>query len=122
MNYVLSPMIVTQVNLLKNNDKQPESDHTNAFSLDGSVHFDSKKNTTAKFVMQAELVAYGKYQIEIEAEFTLHFDTKVTKDDVQKVIDGINTEASVYPHVSAYMSAVLTLSGYPRPNIPIVLF
>lgn len=122
MKLEISPMIVTHVNLSENNDPIPSDEHPNSFSLDGAVIFNSDKNTVAKLIANAQLISYGKYEVNLVAEFEIKFESAVTEEQATKIVEESRTEATVFPYVSSYMSAFIALSGYQRPGIPLVVF
>ncbi|MEI9692545.1 hypothetical protein V5074_05275 [Atlantibacter hermannii] len=122
MKLEISPMIVTEVNLSENNDEQPKDEHPNSFTMDGSVLFDPESNKVAKLVARAQLVSYGKYEVNVVAEFAIRFETEVSEAEATQEIENARTEATVFPYITSYLSAFIALSGYQRPNIPIVVF
>lgn len=122
MKIDILPMLVTQVSLVENNGQVPSDEHPNTFSLNASVLFDEDKNTVAKLVANAELVSIGKYEVNVVAEFVLHFDAPMTEESVTGAVSDSKTEETVFPYVASYINAFVALSGYQRPNIPIVTF
>ncbi|MFT1010932.1 hypothetical protein [Enterobacter hormaechei] len=122
MKIDILPMLVTQVSLSENNDQVSLEEHSNTFSLNASVMFDEAQNTVAKLVANAELISIGKYEVNVVAEFVLHFDEAMTDDSATRAIIESKTEETIFPYVASYINAFIALSGYQRPNIPIVTF
>ena len=122
MKLDISPMLVTEISLTQNSEKKPENSHPNTFSLTGEVHFSSEKSNLAKLISEAVLVSYGKYKVQLVAEFVIHFQNAATEEEAGQIIEDAHTEASVFPYISSYLSTFLALSGYQRPNIPVVFF
>lgn len=121
MNFEISPMVVTQVNLSENNDSQPVDEHPNAFSLGASVLFNPEQNTAATLVVNAHLISYGKFEVTLTSEFVIHFEKEMTEEEAANAVEEARTEATIFPYVSSYMSTLISLSGYQRPSIPIVV-
>lgn len=122
MKLEISPMVVTHVTLTENNDEQPKDEHPNSFTMDGSVLFDPEKNTVARLIAEAQLISYGKYEVNLVAEFAIRFNAEVTEEQATKAVKDSSTEATVFPYISSYLSTLIALSGYQRPSIPIVVF
>ncbi|HIB8114460.1 TPA: hypothetical protein ACWXGY_005386 [Klebsiella pneumoniae] len=119
MKLNIAPMIVTSVHLLPNLD-EADGEHTNAFSLNGSVSFNEGSSSTAKLTADTKLVSYGNYEVSLIAEFIIRFERDVSEDEAEKIIDEARTESIVFPYISSYVSALVALSGYQRPLIPVV--
>jgi hypothetical protein len=115
-------MLVTEVSLAENNEQVSSDEHANSFSLDGSVLFDENQNSIAKLIATAELISYGKYEVRVVAEFVLHFNAEVTEEEATRAVADAKTEETIFPYVASYINAFIALSGYQRPNIPIVTF
>ncbi len=122
MKIDILPMLVTQVSLNENNDQVTPEEHPNSFSLNASVLFDETQNTVAKLVANAELISIGKYEVNVVAEFVLHFNETMTEDSATRAVVDSKTEETIFPYVTSYINAFIALSGYQRPNIPIVTF
>lgn len=122
MKIDILPMLVTQVSLNENNDQVSPDEHPNSFSMNASVLFDEAQNTAAKLIANAELVSIGKYEVNVVAEFVLHFDEAMTEDSAARAVADSKTEETIFPYVASYINAFIALSGYQRPNIPIVTF
>lgn len=122
MKLEILPMLVTEVSLAENNEQVSSDEHPNSFSLDGSVLFDEKQNTIAKLIATAELISYGKYEVRVVAEFVLHFNAEMTEEEATRAVVDAKTEETIFPYVASYINAFIALSGYQRPNIPIVTF
>lgn len=119
MELNIAPMIVTSVHLTPNTE-EPDGEHTNEFSLNGSVSLNEGSSSTAKLTSEAKLVSYGNYEVSLIAEFIIRFGKDVTEDEAEKIIEEAKTEAIVFPYISSYISALVALSGYQRPSIPVV--
>ena len=119
MKLNIAPMIVTSVHLLPNTE-EPDGEHANEFSLNGAVSLNEGNSSVAKLTSEAKLVSYGNYEVSLTAEFIINFERDVTEDEAEKIIEEARTEAIVFPYISSYISALVSLSGYQRPFIPVV--
>lgn len=119
MKLNIAPMIVTSVHLTPNTE-EPDGEHTNEFSLNGTVSLNEGSSSTAKLTSEVKLVSYGNYEVSLIAEFIIRFEKDVTGDEAEKIIEEAKTEAIIFPYISSYISALVSLSGYQRPSIPVV--
>lgn len=121
MKLEISPMRVTEIKLSPNSSK-PDGEHENTFKLSGSISLNPQKSNFATLIADVELTSYGRYEIQLTAEFIIKFEREVAEDEAERLIEKANTEVKVLPYISAYITAFVTLSGYQSPGIPVVLF
>ncbi|HCB3718367.1 TPA: hypothetical protein MYV55_000376 [Klebsiella aerogenes] len=121
MKLNIAPMIVTSVHLMPNTEETDE-EHANSFTLNGVVSLNQGSASSAKLTSDATLISYGNYEVNLTAEFIIKFEREVTEDEAEEIIEQAHTEAIIFPYISSYISALVSLSGYQRPSIPIVPF
>jgi hypothetical protein len=121
MKFEISPMLVTEMRLSPNSDESKDG-HNNQFKFRGALDFTDIKSSSVRLLTEVELTSFGKYEIHFNAEFAVKFEAEVTEEEAEKILDDANLEANIFPYVSSYASAFITLSGYRSPRIPVLFF
>ncbi|AIR87098.1 hypothetical protein LH22_17135 [Pantoea rwandensis] len=114
-------MVVTEASLSPNSEA-PAGEHTNTFSLYGSVNVNSDHKDTAVLIAEAQMISFGKFELQIKSEFTIKFESEVSEKQAEELLEKANAEANIFPYISSYITGWLALSGYSRPNIPVIFF